>query len=240
MPLFRTSFLIWLLGASVLVLVAAPAPAQVDPVGENSAEVEKKPPTSWPPKNAQKHEIKRTSQAQGLILYTPSSWKKDDSQNEARLAEFSISGSPQPVTLRVFSFENEKAGGGGVQANIERWTNQFEEVREKNIWTGAARKEESQDRLYVLVDLKGSYKLADQQVKDARMLAAIIGLRWNEEQAVNGKKETVQKSAVYFLEMVGPEKTVTANEQHFRQAFGAVDQENELTDNQEAEETSSN
>ncbi len=231
MPLSRT--LIWLSGALALMLIAGPLRAQDRVPAEGAVQPEEeKPPTPWPPKDAQRHEIKRENQTQGLILYTPRSWKKDSSQNAARLAEFAVSGTDSPVELRVFSFENiQSSEGGGVQATIERWTNQFENVRAKKVLTGTARKEGVQDRMYVLVDVTGDYKQpGGGQLKNARLLAAIVGLRWKEDEKIDGETETVQKSAVYFLEMVGPEKTVSANERHFRHSFGAVDQEYELPD----------
>lgn len=188
---------------------------------------EKKDNTAWPPKDAEKHEVKRgDDQQKGLLLYTPKSWKKEDPQSNFRLAEFSIpaaEGDDEPGELAVFSFAG---GGGGLQANIDRWIGQFDaKGREVKVTQG-----EGEQGLYVLVDVKGTYNKPDgppilQKTKpmpNSRMLAAITVVQWMED----GEK----KGAVYFLKMPGPEKTITTNEEAFRQAFGAApkDKEKEL------------
>ena len=226
MPLSRTSLLVWLWG--VALLVAGPALAQEAPKAESAPKVEDEKPTPWPPPNTVEKKIK------GLVLHVPKTWKYEDPANALRLGQFSIppaEGDKEPIELTIFSFGG--GGAGGVQANVQRWVGQFEEKgRKVNIVTG----EGHENRVYVLVDIKGTYNMPDgppiqqktKSVPDARMLAAIIGMRWEEEVTdENGQKKTEPKSAVYFLKMAGSEKTVTANEEAFRLAFGATNRSKE-------------
>jgi gluconolactonase len=233
------------MGATALISVlAAPARAQEAPKQEAPKQEEPpkedEKPTPWPPPDTEKHEIKRTAdQGKGLLLHTPKSWKKGEPASSLRLAEFSIpaaEGDSMPVELTVSSFAG---AGGGVQANVQRWVGQFQEGRKVEIFTG-----EGHQGLYVLVDLKGTYNMPDgppiqQKTKplpNARMLAVIIGIRWDEVQGEGDNKQTVKKSAVYFLKMAGPEKTVTANEEGFRLAFGATNRTKETPFDQKDDE----
>lgn len=237
MPRSRLTLSLWLLAATVLLsaqaapLGAQEAPKQEPPKQEEPPKEEEKP-TPWPPPETEKHEIKRTpEQAKGLLLHVPKTWKKEDPKNALRLAEFSIpavEGDKDPVELTISSFQG---AGGGVQANVDRWIGQFSrEGRKLNIFTG-----EGHQGLYVFVDLKGTYNpstgpLVQQEAKpvpNARMLAVIIGIKWDEEQGEGDQKQSVPKSAVYFLKMAGSEKTVTANEEAFRLAFGATNRSKE-------------
>jgi gluconolactonase len=145
----------------------------------------------------------------GLKLQVPETWKQAEPQSRLRLAEFQVpaaEGDTQPVELAVFSFGG---GGGGVQANIQRWIGQFNaEGRKQQILIGKA--EQGQ---YVFVDISGTYNMPDgppilQKTKplpDARMLAVIIGTEKN----------------VFYLKMTGTAKSVTPQLENFRNAFGA-------------------
>lgn len=229
----RTRFLVLLLwGWALLIVSAGSLSAQDNPKTEKPAETEEaEDPTPWPPPNTEKHEIKRTeTQKQGLVMHVPKDWKKTDPDSNLRLAQFTIppaKGEKDPVELAIFSFQGQGAGGG-VSANVERWVNQFPgEKTEKKIVTG-----KGHQGLYVLVDLKGTYQpppfvQGGKPMPEARMLAAIIGIRWEEEEGEGDDKETVQKSAVYFLKMVGPKKSVSAVEEDFRLAFGATNRSKE-------------
>lgn len=235
MPRFRLSLPTWLFGAAALLtLITVPAqaqdaPKQADPKQEEAPKEEEKP-TPWPPADTEKHEVKRTpDQAKGLLLHTPKTWKKGEPKNALRLAEFAIpaaEGETEPVELTISSFAG---AGGGVQANVDRWIAQFQATgRELAIFTG-----EGHQGLYVLVDLKGTYNASAGPMQPAtpmpnsRMLAVIMGIKWDEEQGEGNQKQTVSKSAVYFLKMAGSEKTVTANEEAFRLAFGATNRSKE-------------
>ncbi len=244
----RFNLLFWLLGVPAVLFVAAgtgraqdktqPAPA---PAGE-----EKKESTPWPPPNTVKvPPIKHDeSQKKGLELYVPKSWEKTEPKTSFRLAQFTIpaeKGDSEPVELAIFSFG--AGAGGGVQPNVQRWVSQFVDNKDRQvkITTGESKQGgAAKEAPYVFVDIKGTYNMPTgppimQKTKplpNARMLAVIIGIRWEEPDPEDAKK-MVTKSAIYFLKMAGPEKTVTTNEKAFRASFGAADKENDLESREE-------
>jgi gluconolactonase len=238
MPRSRNFLLIWLLGAWALLIVG-PASTRAQeaaepketPKAEQAAEPKAPPkaaeekPTPWPPAGAVEEKIK------SLVLHVPKTWKREEPKNNLRLAEFSIpaaEGDKDPVELTVSSFTG---GGGGVTANVDRWIGQFQSTGRKVKVVGG----EGHQGTYVLVDLEGTYNMPDgppilQKTKplpNARMLGVILGIRSKEETEVDGKKETVENFAVYFIKMPGSKKTVTANEEAFRLAFGAANRSQE-------------
>lgn len=97
------------------------------------------------------------------------------------------------VQMRVYYFSG---GGGGVDANIERWVGMFEaEGRDKKL-----EKLEADGMKITYVDIKGAYKekpfpMAEDFTlrKDYRMLAAVV------ETPADGP---------YFFRAVGPAKTM--------------------------------
>lgn len=214
----------WLLFALGASPVSAQETKQED---QPKPEVEEKP-TPWPPPNTEKHEVKREEdQEQGLVLHTPKEWKKEELPPQSlRLGQFSIpsaEGDKEPVEVAVFSFQG-LGGGGSVDANVKRYVSQFPEATKKHV-VGAT----GHQGKYVLIDLEGNYQPPPFQqdakpIKDARMLAAIIGIQW---QGKDEKGDPKQKSAVYFVRMVGPKKTIDANEEAFRLAFGAENKSKE-------------
>lgn len=218
-------------GWVLLVLCARSVAAQEETKPEETTKTEvDEQPTPWPPPNTQKHEVKRSEdQETGLVLHTPAAWKKEEQTKPLRLAQFTVppaQGDKDPVELAVFSFQG-LGGGGGVQANVDRWVSQFPGAgTKKTVLTGTGHQ-----GLYVLVDLEGTYQPPNfggqvekqDPIPNARMLAAIIGIRWDGKDADGEPK---QKSAVYFLKMVGSKKTIDENEKAFRLAFGASNKEN--------------
>ncbi|MEX0818234.1 MAG: hypothetical protein WD070_01535, partial [Pirellulaceae bacterium] len=144
-----------------------------------------------------------------ITLKTPANWKQSEPTSSLRLAQFEIpaaEGDKEPAELAIFSF----GGGGGVQANIDRWVDQFHaDGRKSKVTTG-----KSDFGQYVIVDVVGTYKKPvgppvlrkTEAMKGARMLAAIL--------AVEGKGN-------YFLKMTGEDATVSAAADAFRASFGA-------------------
>lgn len=242
MPRTRLILPIWLLGAAaVLSALAMPAPTQEAPKQEPPKQEEPpkveppkedEKPTPWPPPDTEKHVIKRpNNQGKELVLHTPKAWKMGMPATTLRLAEFAIpaaEGDQNPVELTIFSFDG---GGGGVKANVERWINQFQpQGRTWNIVTA-----EGHQGLYILVDLKGTYNMPDgppiqQKTKplpNARMLGVILGVLSDQDGEADDQAQAERKVTLYFLKMAGPEKTVTANEEAFRLAFGATNRSKE-------------
>lgn len=67
-----------------------------------------------------------TFEAAGLKFVAPAGWEEQAPTSAMRKAQFKVGGEAEMV---VFYFG--KGGGGGVQANVDRWLGQFEEPREQ-------------------------------------------------------------------------------------------------------------
>ncbi len=141
-----------------------------------------------------------------LILHIPTSWKKEAPSSRMRLLQFRVpaSGADQEdAELAVFSFP----GGGSLKQNIERWIGQFTPAnREVSLFHG-----KTKEGRYALADISGTYKKAigppiagrTEEVPGSRVLAVILEGR----------------EGVYYLKLVGPDKTVAAEAQRLRAAF---------------------
>jgi len=143
-----------------------------------------------------------------ITLKTPANWKQSEPTSNLRLAQFEIpaaEGDKESAELAIFSF----GGGGGVQANVDRWIGQFyADGRKSKITSG-----KSDRGPYVIVDVTGTYKKPigppvlgkTEAMEGARMLAVIL--------AVEGKGS-------YFLKLTGEKATVSAAAEAFRTSFG--------------------
>lgn len=159
--------------------------------------------------HGEKGEVKKV-RAGDLQLSIPSGWKQEKPTSRFRIAQFSIppaDGDQQNAELVIFYF---RGGGGGVDANLQRWIGQFQpKGRKVQTWSGS-----STQGQYFLADVKGTYNKPigppiagkTQPTTGQRMLAVIL---------IAPTKKT------YFLKMTGPETTITSREQVLRDAFGA-------------------
>lgn len=149
------------------------------------------------------------TQIEDIKLQVPASWKKTPATSRLRLAQFEIpaaEGDKEPAELVIFSFGG---AGGGVEANVKRWTDQFRAEGRKS----ETREGKAPQGQYVLVDVSGTYNKPvgppvlqkTEPLPNARMLAVILA---------------VEKKGNYFLRLTGPEKTVTATADAFRRSFG--------------------
>lgn len=158
---------------------------------------------------AQSNGRSREVEIKDITLTVPARWKQEEPANKLRLAQFRIpaaEGDQEPAELVVSSFGG---GGGGTEANVQRWINQFApDGRTTKLTRG-----KSAQGSYVFVDLTGTYNQPVgppvlQQTRPApgsRMLGVIL--------SVEGKGN-------YFLKLTGPQKTVTAAAEEFRTSFG--------------------
>ncbi|HEY4263440.1 MAG TPA: SMP-30/gluconolactonase/LRE family protein, partial [Schlesneria sp.] len=91
-----------------------------------------------------------------ITLKVPATWKQQPPANKLRLAQFLIppaEGDEHPTELVISSFPG---GGGGVDANLKRWTDQFSpEERKVKIFSGKSPQGE-----YVLHDVSGTYNFS--------------------------------------------------------------------------------
>jgi hypothetical protein len=152
----------------------------------------------------------------GMTLKLPETWKKMP-LGPLQVANYEVPAAADdtdPSQLAVFHFE--RGGGGGLQANIDRYTKQFDaEDRKLKILEG-----ESPQGKYTLIDLSGSHTRPFQKMPvkkpNTRMLAIILHS---------------EKAGDYFVRLTGPNKTVTENAANLRASIGAnVEKEKERKD----------
>lgn len=227
----RTFFRFCLWGGLALIFVGA---GSLFAQENDDTNKEKKEDPEFPPAKLTPQIIRQSeNQRHGLVLYPPKTWtRKDPAEGEKEdwLAQFTINEPGRDsVKLDVYYYGNKNADiSSAVDTNISSWINEFDQQNlEKKITTGnrsftfpdAKGHAPAEDRFYILVDLKGTHK----ETKDARMLAAIVGIQWKED-----PKTTKSQSSVYFLKMSGPAKAIDGTvEDSFRQALGTHHKENE-------------
>jgi gluconolactonase len=173
-------------------------------------------------KDAKTREVK----IEEITLAVPGHWVQKPASNKLRLAQFDIpaaEGDEEASELVVYSFGG---GGGGVDANIKRWIDQFQpKGRKVKLTSGKSPQGE-----YIFVDLSGTYNKPigppilnkTEPLANARMLAVIL---------------TIEQKGNYFLKLAGPEKTVSGESKSLRAAFGADEtKEKEYAQEDAAEE----
>jgi gluconolactonase len=144
-----------------------------------------------------------------LTLKMPSGWKEQPPANRLRLAQFVIppvEGDKDPGELVVSFFQGD---GGGIDPNLKRWNDQFT-GEDKKIKLSQG---ECEQGVYYFSDVSGTYQKP-------------IG------PPIAGKKEPtpgyrsvgiilqVKDKGNYFLRLTGPDKTIAAATEKFRQSFG--------------------
>lgn len=145
-----------------------------------------------------------------ITLAIPAEWKQEPPSNKLRLAQFKVDpvkGDKEPAELVVSSFGG---GGGGIDPNLARWIGEFaSEGRKVKLVKG-----ESEQGPYYLGDLTGTFNKRAGGPFAGGKTTPVPGSR------VLGIILLVPDKDIYFLKLVGPEKTVTAVEQEFRKSFG--------------------
>jgi len=147
--------------------------------------------------------------ASGLTFVTPDGWTSTPPASSMRVAEFTLPRAPgdgEDAQLIVYYFGGS---GGSVDANIQRWIAQIEQVDGRP--SSAVAKKESQqvNGLTVsLVDLSGTYtaemapgSAAHHNKPHFRMRAGVV--------------ETSR--GPYFIKLTGPERTVAKWDAAFNQ-----------------------
>ena len=148
--------------------------------------------------------------AKDIILNVPTSWKQSPASNNLRTAQFAIpkvEGDKDDAELVVYFFGG---AGGGVNANLERWSGQFQPGGKKQkIYKGQSKQGE-----YYLLDITGVYTKPigppiNRQTNPTpgyQMLAVVL---------------MIKDKGNYFLKLTGPQKTVAAAGQALRVAIDA-------------------
>ena len=152
----------------------------------------------------------RSVQVRDITLKVPLSWKQERPTSRLRLTQFRVpaaQGDREDAELIVFNFGD---GGGGVEANIRRWIDQFQPAGRK-VRTVSGNSTQGK---YYLADVSGTYNRPDgppflrrtKPVSDFRSHSVIL---------------LVENKGVYFLKLIGPRKTVSDSIAQFRASFGA-------------------
>ncbi|HQR20955.1 MAG TPA: hypothetical protein PLE54_06650 [Burkholderiaceae bacterium] len=156
--------------------------------------------------------LARADQAGGLTWTAPPDWKAQG-ERPMRAATYSISaakGDKEPAELAVFYFG--ASDGGGVDANVKRWIDQFQKADGTSAAKDAKVKKETIAGLpATMVDVKGTYAGGSMMGPSApktgyRLLGAIV----------EGPGGNV------FFKLTGPEKTVAAAEKLFRKVLDGL------------------
>ncbi len=141
---------------------------------------------------------KKTIDARGLKFQAPESWKTVPTSSQMRAAQLRVQpveGDDFDAELVVYVFPG---GAGGIEANIERWSNQFKDSDGKAP-KAESKKVEGKNIEVTRVEVAGHYHPAsfpglprEPDRADARLLGAIA----------------VTDKVGYYLKMVGPDKTM--------------------------------
>lgn len=189
------------LAASVSLAAVLALPACAAPPEETAAQPAATAPTAAPAPAATTGGA--PIDAAGLSIALPAGWVAEPPSSNMRAAQATIAGSAGPGQLAVFFFG--PGGGGGVDANIDRWIAQME------VEPGASTARETFDAnglRVTSVDLSGTLKASTIGSFPAtdqpgyRMLAAVV-------EGPGGP---------WFLRAVGPEATMAEQ----REAFVAM------------------
>ena len=175
---------------------------------------------SEPPSGAQPAAMKpaaahaSATAANGLKWTAPADWVSETPSSTMRQAQYRlprVEGDPEDAELVVFYFQG---GGGGVQANIDRWIGQFNKADGSPV-TDIAKtsKKQSHGIPITVVDVTGTYMagmgpmLSETKAKpNFRLLGAVA-------EASNGP---------WFFKLTGPVKTVNKWENSFQSFLDTI------------------
>ena len=162
-------------------------------------------------KESAKDETK-TFEVKAIKLKLPTTWKEESPANNMRLAQFkppAAEGDKPTSELVVSSFGGN---GGGVDQNLKRWTDQFtSEDRKLKLTNG-----ECDQGKYYVSDITGTYLQSA-----GGPFAGGKKTPMPEYRSISIILETPE-SGVYFLRLTGPEKSITAAAESFRNSIGAT------------------
>ena len=151
----------------------------------------------------------------GLTYTAPAAWHSRPPARSMRVAEFTVpkvQGDSENAELMIYYFG--AAGGGGAEANIDRWIGQVQQPDGSPSKAKAKRAERTINGLKVTtVDVSGTYTAemtpgaAEHYNKAAyRVCAAVV--------------ETPE--GAYYLKMTGPAKTVAAAQPDYEKFLSSL------------------
>jgi hypothetical protein len=151
-----------------------------------------------------------------LVFATPAGWRVEQPASAMRKAQFRVpraEGDAKDAECVVYFFGT--SGGGGVEANVERWCSQFEQpdgrrsqdvlVQSERRVSGMPVHEFELSGTYVAESAPGSGVRANEP--GFRMLAAILE----------------SDHGAYYVKLVGPDLTVTRSRAAFRDLVSRVE-----------------
>lgn len=155
--------------------------------------------------------------ASSLGYDAPEGWQPKAASSSMRLAQWELPGDQGPAEAVIFYFG--EGGGGGVEANLERWFGQFEQPDGSSTREQATVTERSVNGLELTVaDMSGTYVApvrpgARQRndLADYRMIAAVVE----------------GGSGPWYLRVLGPEATVDRWEESVETFFSSLRLETE-------------
>ena len=137
--------------------------------------------------------------------------RSESRRRRFRIAQFELpraDGDEAPSELIVFHFG--KGQGGGVQANLDRWKGQFQDLEKE----AKVEKIKASGMEITVLDMTGTYLFRPAPMvpkatpfKGRRMLGAIV---------------PIPKDGPYFFRMVGPKKSITAQVESFRKMVSSA------------------
>lgn len=140
--------------------------------------------------------------AGALRWEAPAGWQSAKPASSMRMAEYVVPGDAGAASMTVFYFG--AGGGGGVEANIERWIGQFK-------GQGGAQPQAKRETLTVggltvhTVDVSGTFNAGSAMTGGAQDLA--------EQRVLGAIVETPQ--GPYFFKLLGPAATIAAQQASF-------------------------
>ncbi len=152
----------------------------------------------------------------GLKFTAPSGWISEKPSNNMRQAQYRlprVEGDTEDAEMVVYYFQG---GGGGVQANIDRWIGQFTKADGSPVGDLAKTSRKTVNGIQVsLVDVSGTYSGAmspmggsSEPKTNYRMLGAVA-------EAASGP---------WFFKLTGPVKTVTKWQSSFDSFIDTIQQ----------------
>lgn len=155
----------------------------------------------------------QTIDAGGLKFQAPKDWKSNPPRNAMRKAEMvipAVAGDKEPTEFAVFVF---RGGAGSIQANLERWEQQFRDASGKAPKAEPKKVKGKGGAELTRVELSGTYteptfgQGEPKHKPGHRLLGAII--------------ETQEMA--YFLKLTGPEATIKAATPAFDKLLESVE-----------------
>ncbi len=155
----------------------------------------------------EKEKATQVVEVKDIKLTVPKAWKQEDPSNQLRITQFKLAAAEGDKEAAELAISQFGGGGGAVGDNIKRWLNQFDlKDRKAKITKGKSKQGE-----YILVDLTGTYipppfEKRKGPIPGQRMLGVML---------------MVEDKGLYFLKLLGSEKTVTKAATDLRSSFGA-------------------